>query len=83
MPTKNLTPRQGLPTEITIRDRDADREGLINTQAYVKAKTRDLQKFGYSDLTEDTVRDQVIAILNGEKLTVIGMFMEGDIVVTS
>ncbi len=69
-----------LPKQIKIRERRSEREGYADTEKYVTAKTRDLRKFGYSTLTEDEVRGQLIAVLNGEKLSVIGMFIEGDIV---
>jgi len=69
-----------LPKTIRVREKDSDREGEVDTAKYVKAKTRDLREFGYSTLTEDEVRSQIIAVLNGEKLNVIGMFIEGDIV---
>lgn len=50
---------------------------------YVKAKTRQLKKFGYANLTEEEVDQQVTAVLEGKKLTkgltVIGGFMQGEI----
>lgn len=48
--------------------------------AYIKAKTKDLQNFGYTTLTEEEVSNQLEKILKGEDLDVIGMFMESDIV---
>lgn len=51
----------------------------VSKEAYVNAKLRDLKEFGYSDLTKQTVLDQLEAILKSKKLTVIGMFMEDDI----
>ena len=80
MATKLTRSEMALPAKITIRDRDTGDEGKILTTQYVRAKTRDLRKFGYNDLTEDVVREQIAAILAGEKLSVIGMFIEGDIV---
>lgn len=46
---------------------------VVDRQDYVKAKTKQLVEFGYSDLTEDTVDKQVSAVLAGEKLNVIGI----------
>ncbi len=69
-----------LPATLRIQDRNTGREGDVDTEQYIKSKTRDLRQFGYSTLTEDGVRRQIIAILAGEKLNVIGMFIEGDIV---
>lgn len=52
--------------------------------AYVKAKTKQLVEFGYPSLTESETEKQVQAVLDGKKfgkgLTVIGMFMEDEIV---
>lgn len=47
---------------------------------YIRQKTRDLRDFGYPNLTEDEVREQLEKVLKGEKLNVIGMFIEGDVV---
>lgn len=51
---------------------------------YVWAKTKNLREFGYDDLTEREVDAQITAILEGkemgEGLTVIGAFMEDEIV---
>ena len=69
-----------LPKQIYIRERDSDREGFVDTEKYVKTKTRALREFGYSSLTQDTVREQIAAVLAGKKLSVIGMFIEGDII---
>jgi len=69
-----------LPKQIKIRERDTDREGFVDTEKYIKAKTRDLQEFGYSNLSADEVRKQIANVLAGKKPNVIGMFIEGDIV---
>lgn len=47
---------------------------------YVRAKTKQLREFGYSDLTEDHVSEQIDAILLDKDLTVIGFFMKDEIV---
>jgi len=50
---------------------------------YVRAKTKDLREFGYPDVTEKEVDEQITAIQEGRKfgngLTVIGKFIEDDI----
>ena len=50
---------------------------------YVKAKTKQLRKFGYANLKESEVDAQVTAILEGKTLenglTVIGGFMKDEI----
>ena len=46
---------------------------------YIKAKTKDLIDFGYSDLTEETVAEQLEKALKGESLDVIGMFIKSDL----
>lgn len=60
-------------------------EVLVPRAAYVKAKTQQLREFGYTTLTEEHVNEQVDAVLAkkefGKGLTVIGKFMEVEIVV--
>lgn len=62
-----------------------DRTGKVNRADYVRAKTKDLREFGYAGLTEKDVDEQIDAILAGKKLgqglTVIGKFMEDEIIV--
>lgn len=48
-------------------------------EQYIAKKTRDLQQFGYPNLTKDEVREQLEKALNGEKLNVIGLFIQSDI----
>jgi hypothetical protein len=49
---------------------------------YIRLKTRDLIEFGYSNLTEQEVSEQVDKILNKQDdLSVIGMFCKDDILV--
>lgn len=49
---------------------------------YIKLKTKDLIEFGYSNLTENEVAEQVEKILKKEnKLSVIGMFCKSDLIV--
>jgi hypothetical protein len=52
----------------------------VTVENYVKVKTRALKEFGYNNLTEDEVREQVGQVIHGGKLTVIGQFIKGDIV---
>ena len=56
----------------------------VSRKAYVAAKTKQLAEFGYSGLTEETVAEQLDAVLAGKKfgegLTVIGMFMKDEVI---
>ena len=52
---------------------------IVAKKDYITAKTKALKEFGYTNLTEKEVAEQLDKILKGEKLSVIGMFMEGDI----
>ena len=52
---------------------------LVAKKDYITAKTKALKEYGYTDLTEKEVSDQLDKILKGESLSVIGMFMEDDI----
>ena len=67
-----------LPKEIQIGT--DDKIGMVDTDKYIKAKTGDLREFGYDNLTEDSVREQLLKILNNEELDIVGMFMEKDII---
>jgi len=51
-----------------------------STKDYLFAKLCDLQEFGFKDLTESVLRDQLKKIIKNEKLSVIGKFMEDEIV---
>jgi hypothetical protein len=66
-----------------IRVRIEGKEGVVDRTKYVQAKTKQLREFGYSTLTEAEVNEQIDALLAkktfGEGLTVIGMFMEGEV----
>ena len=49
-------------------------------QLYVSRKTKDLRQFGYNDLTEEHVKDQLEKVLSNEsELTIIGKFIQDDI----
>lgn len=56
---------------------------VVPREAYVAAKTRQLVQFGYGRLTEETVNEQIDLLLTGKTLdsglTVIGQFMEGEV----
>lgn len=54
--------------------------GEIDRDAYVAAKTKQLRDFGYGDLTEQQVDEQITRILTGQPLDVIGMMMENEII---
>lgn len=53
---------------------------LVIASDYIKAKTAQLKEFGYSNLTEETVEEQLQLIFENKPLSVIGKFMEDDIV---
>lgn len=57
----------------------------VTRKVYVEAKTKQLRAFGYTTLTEKEVDEQITALLEkksfGDGLTVIGMFMDGEIFV--
>jgi hypothetical protein len=59
------------------------RRGTVPRAAYIAAKTKQLREFGYADLSEKAVADQLDLVLAGKKvgtgLDVIGGFIEGDI----
>jgi hypothetical protein len=69
---------QALPDEITIQQ-DGN-QMVAKTESYITVKTKHLRQFGYTKLTKDDVREQLGKLLRREPLTVIGMFMEDDIV---
>lgn len=52
----------------------------VSRKVYVEAKTKQLRAFGYSTLTAEAVDEQITAILEKKPLTVVGMFMEDEIV---
>ena len=53
---------------------------LVLKENYIKLKTKDLIEFGYTNLTENEVSEQLEKILNNETdLSVIGMFCKDDI----
>lgn len=53
----------------------------VTKEQYIKAKTKDLKNFGYESLTEKEVGDQLSKVLASDKnLSIIGMFIEKDIV---
>lgn len=52
---------------------------VVSKEAYIVAKTKDLIEFGYTDLTNKTVEEQLEKVLKGEELSIIGKFIEGDI----
>lgn len=60
-----------------------DESIIIERKHYVTAKTRQLREFGYKDLTEQEVDEQITAALEGKELlkglTVIGGFIKGEI----
>lgn len=59
----------------------------VPRQTYVQAKLKQLRNFGYAHLTEKEVDEQVTAVLEKKTLmkglTVIGGFMQGELIVPS
>jgi hypothetical protein len=49
---------------------------------YVTAKTKDLKEWGYGSITEEEVLNQVNKVLKSEKLSVIGLFIQKDIIIS-
>lgn len=66
----------------TIRIKRGDDVVVVDKYNYIVAKTRQLREFGYGNLSEDEVRLQLDLVLAGktEDLTVIGQFIQDDIV---
>lgn len=63
----------------TIRiDIDGDIRTVLKS-GYIKAKTKMLQEFGYTTLTEKEVEDGLEKALNGNADEVISMFIESDL----
>jgi hypothetical protein len=58
----------------------------VSRSVYAKAKLKQLREFGYTSLTLSEIENQISAILEGvefgDGLTVIGMFMEDEIIKT-
>ena len=53
---------------------------VVSKADYITAKTKDLQEYGYTTLTEDEVKVQLNKILYEDiDLSVIGLFMKDDI----
>jgi hypothetical protein len=56
---------------------------MVLKSNYIKSKTKDLVKFGYTSLIESDVERQLDEILSGEKcLSVIGRLCKNDISLT-
>lgn len=54
-------------------------KGKIYTNDYIIAKTKQLKEFGYSNLTEQEVENELIKILNEQETTVIGKFIKNEV----
>jgi hypothetical protein len=67
---------------IQLYDADNDRYVEVDRKAYVAAKTKDLIAFGYNDLTEAHLSEQLQKYLDGaprSDLDVIGMMASRDV----
>jgi len=76
-PQRQVERLVSLPSELKITVDYKDK--IVLTEKYVDAKTKQLKEFGYDDLTRDELREQLLRVLNGDKLTVIGMFMQNEV----
>lgn len=56
-----------------------DEEKIVDKKDYIKAKHKQLKEFGYTSLTEDEVAKQLEKVILKEKLNVIGMWMENEV----
>ncbi|HUS48585.1 MAG TPA: hypothetical protein VMZ91_00330 [Candidatus Paceibacterota bacterium] len=65
---------------MNIKIKINEKEVLVDKEDYIVARTKDLKEFGYSSITEDDVRLQLDKIFKGEVLSVIGLFIEDDII---
>lgn len=70
-------------TKTLIISIDGSPKSEVPRDKYVKAKTKQMREFGYPSLTEQECDNQITALLAGKEfgkgLTVIGMFMEGEV----
>lgn len=65
---------------VTIHLTEWDAPRTVARKDYVTAKTKQLREFGYEDLSESHVSEQLDKILADDNdLTVIGMFMKDEI----
>lgn len=74
-----MTPNKSRILQVCINGKTLD----VPRRDYVRAKTKQLRAFGYVGLLDKTVNEQVDAVLQkktlGDGLTVIGGFMEDEI----
>lgn len=77
------TPRKDNPAIPKLRIKLEGKEYVVPRKAYAIKKTKQLQEFGYPTLTVDELEEQIDALLAkkelGKGLTVVGMFMEGEV----
>jgi len=67
-----------LPKTLKLKGMNAYK--CVDTQAYINAKYRQLKEFGYSTLTIDEVQDQLECVYWGRPTTIIGKFMEDEVI---
>lgn len=66
--------------DVTIHLAEWDKPRTVARKDYVTAKTKQLREFGYEDLSEADVSEQLDKVLaNDSKLTVIGIFMKDEV----
>ena len=54
----------------------------VSTADYIRARTKDLIEYGYRDLTEEDLAEQLGFYLayKDSELTVIGLFLDGEVI---
>jgi len=52
----------------------------VDRTKYAEVKLKQLREFGYNDLTMQEVESEIDMVLNKKELTVIGIFMQDEIV---
>ena len=65
--------------QLNIKIPEWDKPRLVDLDKYISAKTKSLVEFGYKNLSEKTVLNELIAISNSKKVTVIGEFIKDDL----
>lgn len=65
--------------EAAIMVKIEGKERVVERKDYVRAKTAQLREFGYTTLEPETVDAEISAILAKEPLSVIGKFMEDEV----
>lgn len=65
---------------IKINLPDSYETRTVKKKDYIIMKTKQLKEFGYGNLTEQAVEEQLDKLLKGEALTIIEMFMNNEVI---